>query len=339
MKLQVWKYAVIAGRVVDEAGEPVVGTAVRALIKNVVAGRTVFGAPSSYLVPSVLTDDRGMFRFANLTPGTYVVAAPSMHTTVPVGDDEARWTRTRCGVELFWAGVYETSPLGQPRTQQVGDVALMTLNSVLIPPPPSAAGRMEMYRTTFYPAASTASAATPITLAAGEERTNLAITLKPVPAVRVSGRLVTPDGSAPPPMTIRLVGESASGRRHPIAAERNRGSRVRDGRRACPMRVDGSRCWASRRATTCVREANSFLMRDRAAGPTAYSDSQQSLSVGDRDITRSHGHREAGARDRGPDRIPRCGRPPADATTFRRRTRGLPIAIPRAAVSPIEAQP
>ena len=48
VKLRVWKYAVIAGRIVDEAGEPVVGTAVRALIRNVVAGRAVFGTPSSY---------------------------------------------------------------------------------------------------------------------------------------------------------------------------------------------------------------------------------------------------------------------------------------------------
>ena len=34
---------VIAGTVVDEAGEPVVGVAVRALIKDVVAGRTRYG--------------------------------------------------------------------------------------------------------------------------------------------------------------------------------------------------------------------------------------------------------------------------------------------------------
>jgi hypothetical protein len=32
--------------------------------------------------------------------------------------------------------------------------------------------------------------------------------LQPEPAVRVSGRLVTPDGSAPPPTTIQLVGRS-----------------------------------------------------------------------------------------------------------------------------------
>ncbi len=41
--LRVWKHGVIAGTVVDEAGEPVVGVAVRALVKNVVAGRPRYG--------------------------------------------------------------------------------------------------------------------------------------------------------------------------------------------------------------------------------------------------------------------------------------------------------
>ena len=55
---------------------------------------------------------------------------------------------------------------------------------------------MAVYPTTFFPSAATAGAATPITLGAGEERTDVAIALRPVPAVRVSGRLVTPDGIA-----------------------------------------------------------------------------------------------------------------------------------------------
>ena len=34
VKLRLWKHGVIAGTVVDEAGEPVVGVAVRALVKD-----------------------------------------------------------------------------------------------------------------------------------------------------------------------------------------------------------------------------------------------------------------------------------------------------------------
>jgi hypothetical protein len=45
-----------------------------------------------------------------------------------------------------------------------------------------------------------------IPAAGGEERTDVTLSVRPVPAVRLSGRLVTPDGSAPPPTTIRLIG-------------------------------------------------------------------------------------------------------------------------------------
>ena len=223
-----WKYGAIAGTVVDEAGEPVVGVAVRALVKNVVAGRAQFGNMEVIpeLVPGAITDDRGMFRLSQLAPGTYVVLVPSTQTTLPAawlaGQDS--WLRT----ELFWAGVNEVAPLGQPRTQQVGDAALMTLNSVAIPPPPSSEGRMAVYPTTFFPSAATAGAATPITVGAGEERTDVAIALRPVPAVRVSGRLVAPDGKAPPPTTIRLTGIAMTDVVTSGTAQRTWQRRVRD---------------------------------------------------------------------------------------------------------------
>jgi hypothetical protein len=204
--LRVWKHGVIAGTVVDEAGEPVAGVAVRAVMKDVFAGRPRYGnvQVASELVPTATTDDRGMFRLSQLMPGTYVVLVPSNQTTLPASFLGAPDPALRS--DLFFAGVGEVSLLGQPRTQQVGDSALLTLNRGLIPPPPSPAGRMSVYPTTYFPAAATAGAATQITLAAGEERTDITIPVRPVPAVRVSGRLVAPDGSVPPPTTIRLVG-------------------------------------------------------------------------------------------------------------------------------------
>ena len=206
--VRVWKYAVISGTVVDEAGEPVVGIAVRALPKTVFAGRVRYGnlqlVPE--LVPYAITDDRGMFRFTQLSPGTFVVVVPSTHATVPVTNLVNLETTVRN--ELFRAGVSEISPPGTPRTLSMGDFALMTLNRVLVPPPPASDGRMQVYKTTYYPSAITAATATPITIKSGDERTDISIALRPVPAVTISGRLVAPDGSAVPPMTIRLVGES-----------------------------------------------------------------------------------------------------------------------------------
>jgi len=209
-KLMLWKYAVIGGTVVDEAGEPVIGVSVKALARNVVNGRTKYGsAEASYLVPTATTDDRGMFRLSQLMPGRYVIVVPSTQTTAPAALLGMTSQDYPLRVE-FSSAIAEMTPLGNPRTLQVGDFALLTLNRVLIPPPMSPAGRMEVYRTTYFPAATTAGAATQITVDGGEERTDVKIGLRPVPAVRISGRLVTPDGSAPPPMAIRLVGDAAA---------------------------------------------------------------------------------------------------------------------------------
>jgi hypothetical protein len=209
--LRVWKYAAIAGTVVDEAGEPVVGVGVRALVKNVVAGRTQYGNMDVIpeLVPAATTDDRGIFRLSQLIPGTYVVVVPSTHTTLPAAALAQANTELRS--DLFFSGVTEITLLGQPRTQQIGDVALMSSSRVPIPPTPSATGRMETYRTTYFPAAAAAAAATQIAIGPGEERGDVTIALQPVPAVRVSGRLVTPEGGPPPFTTIRLVGAAMAG--------------------------------------------------------------------------------------------------------------------------------
>jgi protocatechuate 3,4-dioxygenase beta subunit len=209
-KLTLWKYAVIGGTVIDEAGEPVIGVSVQALVKDVVNGRTKYGnAELGYLMPTATTDDRGMFRLSQLMPGRYVIAVPSTQTTVPAGLLGAMFQDYALRVE-FSAAIAEVAPLGQPRTQQVGDSALLTLNRAMIPPPVSPTGRMAVYRTMYFPAATTAGAATPITVDGGEERTDLKIGLRPVSAVKVSGRLVTPDGSVPPPMSIRLIGEASA---------------------------------------------------------------------------------------------------------------------------------
>ena len=208
-KLTLWKYAVIGGTVTDEAGEPVIGVSVQALVKDVVNGRPKYGNVELGLMPTATTDDRGMFRLSSLMPGPYVIVVPSTQTTVPAALLGTMFQDYALRVE-FSAAVAEIAPLGQPRTLQVGDSALLTLNRAMIPPPMSTAGRMAVYRTTYFPAATSAGAATPIIVDGGEERTDLKIALRPVSAVKVSGRLVTPDGSAPPPMAIRLIGEASA---------------------------------------------------------------------------------------------------------------------------------
>lgn len=280
VRLNLWKYAVLGGTVVDEVGEPVVGVAVRALVRDVVAGRTKFGT-ASWLVPSAITDDRGIFRLPQVLPGTYVVVAPTTQTTVPAAVLESPDPALRN--ILFRGGVQEASLLGQPRSQQFDDVALMTLSSVLIPPPPSPTGGMTMYRTTYFPGSVTAADATPVTLRAGDERTDLAISLRPSPAVRVSGRLVAPDGSAPPPMMIRLVGEAMADvvvpslPNGPADVGFETATALSDARGQFTL-------LGVPPGTYVISQANRFLSTEAMAGRAAYWCSQR-LVVGTRDVS------------------------------------------------------
>jgi hypothetical protein len=55
-------------------------------------------------------------------------------------------------------------------------------------------GRFPVYRTTFYPGATSIMEAQVVTLRSGEDRTGVDFQLRPVPSVRVSGTLVGPSG-------------------------------------------------------------------------------------------------------------------------------------------------
>lgn len=77
--IPVWRHAAIVGRVIDEAGEPVVGILVRAMRRAALAGRRQF-------VPAGIerTDDRGIYRISRLAPGDYFVVVPAAEVAVPL---------------------------------------------------------------------------------------------------------------------------------------------------------------------------------------------------------------------------------------------------------------
>jgi hypothetical protein len=141
---------------------------------------------------------------------------------------------------------------------------------------------MQVYRSTYYPAATTPASATPITVNAGDEGTDLAITLRPVPAVRIAGRVVTPDGSLPAPMTIQLVGEAMNDVTTSIAAigpshvglETATGATDASGRFMLAGVPAGD---------YVLRQANPFLSRALQTGKPAYWLSSP-IAVGTEDI-------------------------------------------------------
>ena len=67
--LRLWKFGVISGQVLDDAGEPVAGVAVMALAENWSYETPRFTQASR----NIVTDDRGMYRLSDIQPGTYIV--------------------------------------------------------------------------------------------------------------------------------------------------------------------------------------------------------------------------------------------------------------------------
>jgi protocatechuate 3,4-dioxygenase beta subunit len=76
--IRMWKNATVSGTVTDANNDPVVGASVTAMRAHVVCGRTELASGVR-----VTTDDRGMYRLQNVTPGTYAIVMPSPANMTP----------------------------------------------------------------------------------------------------------------------------------------------------------------------------------------------------------------------------------------------------------------
>jgi Carboxypeptidase regulatory-like domain len=192
--IRLWKMATITGTVVDEAGEPAVETAVRAL-------RVMTRGARRQIVPAGMTrtDDRGDYRIARLTPGDYVVCVPESMQNVPLSFVAASQAAAASGrIAEFDQQLLESgAPIGSTFGRVIGDQALTqssALGSGLALPDVN--GPLLTYPSTFYPSATILAEAQRITLASGQERAGVNLQLQPVPTVRVSGTVTLPDGPA-----------------------------------------------------------------------------------------------------------------------------------------------
>lgn len=187
--VQLWKTASIAGTVIDDQNDPVVGVPVRVLMKINVAGRSRYASG-----PSTTTDDRGMYRLAGLSAGEYVVHVPSVQVTVPASTPAPR-PPAASGTSITSAA---PDPDGILRTE--GGQGLY-VGFYATPP---AGGGAAAYPMAFHPASRTLESATAIALGYGDQRQNVDVQLTLVPTVRVSGRVLGPDASIAK-LPVRLV--------------------------------------------------------------------------------------------------------------------------------------
>lgn len=214
LRVPLFKFATVTGRVTDEAGEPVVGVMVRILQRAIVAGR-------EKLTPgvSIKTDDRGIYRIASLTPGEYAVAVPATQVTAPDSIIDLRTSRFQGPLSpqdtdfmrdiSFSGGNDALVALENYRQTRVGMQSLASVSArgrAAVAPGRSGGGRIHLYPTQYHPAANTAATASTITLRSGEERVGVDIQLALAPTSLVSGTVRGPDG--PSRAVLTLVPES-----------------------------------------------------------------------------------------------------------------------------------
>jgi hypothetical protein len=102
-------------------------------------------------------------------------------------------------------GGSETSRPGDPRNLHVGEHVVATFGIMPTPPAARDDGRLIVYRTAIFQNALSPSRATLVAVSAGQERTGVDLQLTAAPAVRVSGRIVGPDGVPSGLIFVRLV--------------------------------------------------------------------------------------------------------------------------------------
>ena len=182
--VRLWRLGAIAGRVVDERGEPIVGAAVRAFTRRMAAGRPLL-VPG----PVATTDDRGAYRFPVMRPGRYFVAVLSVQATVPATIPDGPRLLPLGG--LLSRG-RSAPPVARPEAQgasiDVDGRHRLVLTSFATPPPPGA-DRPRVYPPVFHPNARVIDEAQPVELGIGMSRTDVDFQLTPVAAVRLSGQV------------------------------------------------------------------------------------------------------------------------------------------------------
>jgi hypothetical protein len=212
VEIALFRPATITGVVDDEAAEPLAGIRVQAFRRAWSGGREQW-VPGE----SSTTDDQGLYRLHGLMPGEYVVAVPSIQVTMPIATMEGVGQTGRSTRDIMAVLFMNGGPGSLIGGTMDGMSAILfdpddrntRVPGATATPPEPDGGRRLAYPTVFYPAADAPEAAATVEVGPGETRAGVSFRLRPVPTVRVSGRLEGPDGPVPGLM-LRLVRDGAT---------------------------------------------------------------------------------------------------------------------------------
>jgi hypothetical protein len=175
--LKMLRGAVITGMVRGVMGRPMPGLFVQATPFQVIGGER--RAMRSVASSSAATDDRGIYRMFGLAPGSYLVSVQPRFVAGPSG--LAGWDMAQATEAEYRAAA---APAGAGP----------------MPPP----GPSVIFAPVIFPGVADESAAVPIALSAGEERTGVDMQLQLVATAKVAGTLVGLNTGQPMISAIRM---------------------------------------------------------------------------------------------------------------------------------------
>jgi hypothetical protein len=178
--------AVITGTIRDETGAPAVGLEVR-----IERTTTTGGLSEQY----ARTDSRGVYRFYGLPPGSYAVRVHPLRTSAAVV-----YARRDAEVDAILRQLQQDRSAAQSAT---------------LPQPAPPESPVPDFAPIYYPGVATSEDASPVAVAAGEERGGVDIVVRIMRAARIAGQVVGVDGG---PVTSGGV-SLARASRHPTRAQ------------------------------------------------------------------------------------------------------------------------
>lgn len=195
--VRMWRLSTISGVVRDDLGDPLVGVSVRALRLSMTSGQ-----PELTFSGGEATDEQGRFRVSGLSPGTYAVAVlGSTHTNPVATVRNALQVRApaatggRPGMGIAREG-WESGAIQIERSGVEVDGWQASVSIGSPQPLPGPEGTLLLHPQTYYPGVTDVTAATLIPLAPGMDRNGVDFSVPLLPAVRVSGVLLGPNGPA-----------------------------------------------------------------------------------------------------------------------------------------------
>jgi hypothetical protein len=190
VRITLWKPGVIAGTARDDLGDPLVNVEVRAVPLVARGGRLAPGTPIR-----LKTDDTGAYRFGNLLPGRYVVAALASTLTEPPGFATGSLAG-RPREYLQTMAQIGTAPMIFDNAATTGSSRGLVRGLAPLGSSPDAEAAWMLYPTTYHPSSTSMAGATTLTVRAGEVHDGIDITAVVQKTWQISGVVRDAQGPA-----------------------------------------------------------------------------------------------------------------------------------------------